>query len=77
VSGGTHDGCKASKGWPEHDVRFAGSRGVQLLMLKTEMSAAAFAPASTRIDLVNNYCASLLTAFFNSNHLFPWPCGAA
>jgi hypothetical protein len=56
---GSHDGCKTKKGLAsaENDVKFAGSRGVQLLMLRTDFfassSSASYASTSTRIDQVS------------------------
>ena len=53
VVGGVHDGCaKASTKSSENDVRFAGSRGVQLLMLKTDFVVSSYPATSTRLDQV-------------------------
>lgn len=55
VASGVHDGCNkatASSKSTENDVKFAGSRGVQLLMLKNDFTVTSFPATSTRIDQV-------------------------
>ena len=57
VISGTHEGCKAGNGKSssaESDVKFAGSRGVQLLMLRTDFvtSSVLYPATSGRVEQV-------------------------
>ena len=73
VISGTHEGCKAGNGKSssaESDVKFAGSRGVQLLMLRTDFvtSSVLYPATSGRVEQVCLFVGSQL--FLGGNAIF-------
>ena len=75
VISGTHEGCKAGNGKSssaESDVKFAGSRGVQLLMLRTDFvtSSVLYPATSGRVEQVCLLAHSCSQLFLKGNTYF-------